>query len=87
MRTEYGNPLFQHVFEMSSQNNIDWILKDLSLALRINEPRLFIHSISANKEKILDGILQINLDYEIESTNVRNNIVYPFYFAEGTKIT
>ena len=45
------------------------------------------HLDSANKEKILDGILQINLDYEIESTNVRNNIVYPFYFAEGTKIT
>ncbi|MFY8013123.1 MAG: GPW/gp25 family protein [Saprospiraceae bacterium] len=87
MRPEYGNPLYQHVFEISSQNNIDWILKDISLSLRINEPRLFIHSISANKERILDGVLQINLDYEIESTNVRNNIVYPFYFAEGTTIT
>ena len=87
MRPEYGNPLYQHVFEMSSQNNIDWILKDISLALRINEPRLFIHNISANKERLLDGILQINVDYEIESTNVRNNIVYPFYFAEGTTIT
>ena len=87
MRPEYGNPLYQHVFEMSSQNNIDWILKDLSLALRINEPRLFIRGISANKERILDGILQINLEYEIESTNVRNNIVFPFYFAEGTSIT
>ena len=87
MRPEYGNPLFQHVFEMSTEKNIDWILNDISLAIRINEPRLYIHSISANKERILDGILQINLDYEIESTNVRNNIVYPFYFAEGTKIT
>ena len=87
MRPEYGNPLFQHVFEMSTEKNIDWILNDISLAIRINETRLYIHSISANKERILDGILQINLDYEIESTNVRNNIVYPFYFAEGTKIT
>jgi phage baseplate assembly protein W len=87
MRPEYGNPLHQHVFEMSSQINIDWILKDVSLAIRINEPRLFIRGISANKERILDGILQINLEYEIESTNVRNNIVFPFYFAEGTSIT
>jgi hypothetical protein len=31
--------------------------------------------------------LHISIDYEIESTNVRNNIVYPYYFAEGTKIT
>jgi hypothetical protein len=30
--------------------------------------------------------LQNNSD-EIEITNVRNNIVYPYYFAEGTKIT
>ena len=87
MRPEYGNPLHHHAFEISSQNNIDWILKDIALALRINEPRLFIRGISANKERILDGILQINLEYEIESTNVRNNIVFPFYFAEGTSIT
>jgi phage baseplate assembly protein W len=87
MRPEYGNPLYHHIFEISSQNNIDWILKDIALAIRINEPRLFIRGISANKERILDGILQINLEYEIESTNVRNNIVFPFYFAEGTSIT
>lgn len=87
MRPEYGNPLFQHVFEMSTEKNIDWILKDLAIALRINEPRLFIHSISANKDKIMEGILHVSIDYEIESTNVRNNIVYPYYFAEGTKIT
>ena len=54
MRPEYGNPLFQHVFEMSTEKNIDWILNDISLAIRINEPRLYIHSISANKEKILE---------------------------------
>ena len=87
MRPEYGNPLYHHIFEISSQNNIDWILKEIALAIRINEPRLFIRGISANKERILDGILQINLEYEIESTNVRNNIVFPFYFAEGTSIT
>ena len=72
---------------MSTEKNIDWILKDLAIAIRINEPRIFIHSISANKDKIMDGILHITIDYEVESTNVRNNIVYPYYFAEGTKIT
>jgi phage baseplate assembly protein W len=87
MRPEYGNPLFQHIFEMSSEKNIDWILKDLALAIRINEPRIFIHSITANKDNLNEGILHITIDYEVESTNVRNNIVYPYYFAEGTKIT
>lgn len=87
MRAEYGNPLFQRVFEISSDKNIDWILKDLSVALRINEPRIFIHNISSNKDKLIDGVLHITIDYEIESTNVRNNMVYPYYFAEGTKVT
>jgi len=87
MRPEYGSPLFQHVFDLASGRNIDWILQDLGLALRINEPRIFVHSITAGQEKILEGILHLRIDYEIESTNVRNNIVYPFYLAEGTKIT
>jgi phage baseplate assembly protein W len=87
MRPEYGNPLHQHVFELSSEKNIEWILKDLAIAIRIHEPRLFIHNITANKDKIRDGVLHITLDYEIESTNVRNNIVYPYYLEEGTKIT
>jgi hypothetical protein len=42
--------------------------------------------VAADVAKVQDGFVHFKVDYEIQSTNVRDNIVYPFYILEGTNI-
>jgi hypothetical protein len=35
---------------------------------------------------VSDGIVHFGIDYEIQSNNVRDNIVFPFYLTEGTHV-
>ena len=46
----------------------------------------FDPKISVEIDQTLEGRLNINLDILIVSVNVRTNIVYPFYFKEGTNV-
>jgi len=32
-------------------------------------------------------VVYFTVEYEVESTNVRNNIVFPYYLVEGTNIS
>ena len=51
------------------------------------EPRVTLHEVNIDTSEIYDGVLQIMLDYTIRKINVRTNIVFPFYFKEGTNVT
>ncbi|MEI8598245.1 hypothetical protein P4S64_13615 [Vibrio sp. M60_M31a] len=35
----------------------------------------------------LNGKIMIELDYQIVTTNTRDNMVYPFYLQEGTLVS
>jgi hypothetical protein len=35
---------------------------------------------------VYDGVVKFRIEYEIQATNIRDNIVYPFYILEGTNI-
>ena len=50
------------------------------------EPRITLNNVTITTQDLYDGKLNINLDYTIRIVNVRNNIVFPFYFKEGTNI-
>ena len=62
-------------------NLIESSLKD---AIHAFEPRIIVNAIVVDIEQIMEGKLLINIDYTIVGTNTRNNIVYPYYFQEGT---
>jgi len=49
------------------------------------EPRVIVNKIDF-EEKQEEGILNILIDYTIRQTNRRTNMVYPFYFVEGTDL-
>lgn len=50
------------------------------------ESRINLHSVDLSKGDDLGGLLLIELDYTIRSTNSRMNMVYPYYRAEGTDL-
>ncbi|MDR3705696.1 MAG: GPW/gp25 family protein [Paludibacteraceae bacterium] len=86
MYPEYGCGLKSLVFSAISESLIT-ILKDMvSKSILFFEPRITVNSIEVNTTQVNEGILQINILYAIRMTNTRSNLVYPYYFIEGTNV-
>ncbi len=86
MRPKYGSMLDEQVFSSSRDDVLHAIASELKTAIRLNEPRVIVNSVNIDAGQVLDGRILIEVDYTIEATNVRNNLVYPFYLIEGTHI-
>ncbi|MEM0995870.1 MAG: GPW/gp25 family protein [Bacteroidota bacterium] len=84
MLSAYGTDLNSYMFEPGSRSLQSLIESSLKDAINAYEPRIILQKISVDIDQIVDGKLLINLDYSIIGTNTRNNIVFPYYFQEGT---
>ena len=51
------------------------------------EPRITLKDVIIDESSQKDGILYIKLNYIVRKTNIRSNIVFPFYKIEGTDIS
>jgi len=86
LRLTYGSVMHDYMFERATYGNLNFLCETLKNDMRIYEPRIIVDKVNVNSENINDGIVQFTVDYEIQSTNVRDNIVFPFYILEGTNI-
>jgi len=86
LRLTYGSVMHEYMFERATYGNLNFLCETLKNDMRIYEPRIIVDKVNVNSENINDGIVQFTVDYEIQSTNVRDNIVFPFYILEGTNI-
>ena len=86
MRSDYGCFLHSQVFELANESLIQGLSKELERSINEFEPRILVIEIKANKKDSSEGLIEINVVYEIRATNNRSNIVFPFYINEGTRI-
>ncbi|GGE41026.1 GPW/gp25 family protein [Psychroflexus planctonicus] len=86
MRSNYGCIVHDYMFEKSDLDVIERLSYELKQTISNYEPRIFVHDVRASKSNTQDGLISINISYEVHSTNVRDNIVFPFYMNEGTEI-
>lgn len=86
MQPSYGCGLKQLVFENVSENTITEIKDLIERAVLFFEPRITLTRIDVDASHVYEGLLEISLDYTIRMTNTRSNMVYPFYFLEGTNL-
>lgn len=86
MRNDYGCFLHSQVFELANESLIQGLSKELERSINEFEPRILITEIKASKAESTEGLIEINITYEIRATNNRSNIVFPFYLNEGTSI-
>jgi phage baseplate assembly protein W len=86
MKPEFGSSLQDYVFETLDSVTINRMKDVIRYAILDFEPRVKLKKISLEIDQTLEGRLNINLDILIVSVNVRTNIVYPFYFKEGTNV-
>ena len=86
MLPEYGCDLQAYLFDSISNSKIHF-LKDLITTAIINyEPRIELNKLTIDHSDYQEGIIRISIDYTIETTNTRDNMVFPYYKVEGTDI-
>lgn len=86
MYPSYGCGIKTYVFGSVSESMLT-ILKDMvEKAILFFEPRITVNTINIDTSEVNDGKLLIDIIYTIRTTNNRNNMVYPYYFIEGTSI-
>ena len=86
MRPNYGCVIHDKQFEKISNNIIQSLIFEMTNTIGFIEPRISIKSLIVNKVDLNNGYLEIKLDYTVISTNIRDNIVFPYYINEGTHI-
>jgi hypothetical protein len=86
MQPAYGCALHALVFEVINERTLSEIREAIERAVLFFEPRIRLDGIVVDTEQVYEGLLRIRVDYTIRSTNTRSNVVYPFYFREGTNV-
>ena len=83
MRPEFGCGIHDLVFasiDVATATRIETTVRD---ALIRFEARIDVLRVDVDLTRDRDGVLLIELEYRIRSTNQIGNLVYPFYFREG----
>jgi phage baseplate assembly protein W len=88
MQPEFGSNLKRLVFEKNDESLKGLIHEAIDKALLNFEPRInFISTeIIEHEEDFLNGFVKLVITFSVIITNTRYNIVYPFYFNEGTNV-
>jgi phage baseplate assembly protein W len=87
MQPDFGCDIKKLVFEIADT----WLVSELNHiiyhALLQYEPRINFTGLTVADRSQQAGVLYVQLTYTIIATNTRHNMVYPFYFQEGTNIS
>lgn len=89
MQPTYGCGLKSQVFEEINETAVTVMVDLVRRAILFFEPRVIVENIRVNSDNqadILNGLISIEITYIVRATNNRYNIVYPFYFTEGTNV-
>ena len=87
MLPNFGCNLQPYVFESMNDTNTTLIEKIVREALVYHEPRIIIEEDGVRAvPNQMEGIMEIQIEYTIISTNTRYNYVFPFYINEATNI-
>jgi uncharacterized protein len=86
MNPKFGCELSSLIFDRIDSILLNRIKDSVSSAILNFEPRITLENIQIEVANAFEGRVDLHLDYTIRKINVRTNIVYPFYFKEGTNV-
>ena len=87
MRPEFGCGVHDFVFDSIDANTIGNMEEAIREALLRWEPRIDVRAVRFDASEAANGLLTIDITYEVRATNTSRNLVYPFYVipAEETE--
>jgi phage baseplate assembly protein W len=86
MLPEYGCNLEELLFKPMNLTLKTYVIDLIKTAILYHEPRIDVNKIDIDPADELNGVLMINIDYTIRTTNSRKNMVFPFYKEEGNEL-
>lgn len=86
MEPGYGCNLEDLLFSTLDLTLKTLVIDQIKTAILYFEPRIDVTKIDFADSDDLEGILLIQIDYTVRTTNSRKNMVYPFYRGEGSEI-
>ena len=86
MRQDFGCIIHEHLFDRLDKSILDVLTFELKQNIGNIEPRIIVNEISIMPIDINEGSVEININYTVITTNVRDNIVFQYYLNEGTNI-
>lgn len=78
IRPEFGSSLMNYTFMDTSATMLNVMARDVASDLMSQEPRLADVNVRIDSSS-KPGCLIIYIDYLVRQTNVRDNLVFPFY--------
>lgn len=84
MQPTYGCNLDHLIYEPVNTTLITYMKDLITTAIVDHEPRIRLNYVNISESLELEGVVLIEVDYTIKSTNSRFNYVYPFYKNEKT---
>ena len=82
----YGSALAEHVLDPTDATDLGRLRSQIEDSILLFEPRIKVEEVDFDHSRLSEGCLMIRVSYWIPSVNSRSNMVYPFYFGEGTNI-
>ncbi|MCF8297678.1 MAG: GPW/gp25 family protein [Saprospiraceae bacterium] len=82
---DFGCDLRDLLFQPLDTTLENYMSDLIRTAIVLYEPRISIEKITL-KQKAMEGLINIEIEYLIRTTNTRSNFVYPFYLKEATNI-
>ncbi len=82
----FGCGIRKFVFESNDPTQISMLKDAIYDAILFNEPRIKLEKIDIKDDTPVYGLIHIHITYTVIITNTRSNMVYPFYFKEGTNL-
>lgn len=86
MNPSYGCDIKSRVFDTVTQGMLTVLKDSLTKSILFFETRIKLNFIDIDTSDMTDGVLYITIDYTVRTTNNRSNMVYPYYFIEGTNV-
>ena len=86
MVPKYGCNLDELLFKPLNLTVKTYVIELIKTAILYYEPRINVTKIEIDPSDELNGVLLINIEYIIRTTNSRKNMVYPYYKEEGNEL-
>lgn len=86
MLPQYGCNLEELVFETLDTRMKTLMADKVESAILYHEPRIELERVRLDESREVEGVILIEINYRVKSTNSRFNFVFPYYKLEGTDI-
>lgn len=82
LQPTYGCDLRQHLFDPMDESMVAYVADLVRMAIVRHEPRVTVNRVDVRNDAV-NGLMLVEVDYTVRSTNSRSNLVYPLYKSEG----